>query len=307
MNILISTTSNWNPGDDFIRYGVKNLLTPLISEQINWIHYDRNPDYFTPGIWEMGANHKSNIMNNPINWDLIDAVVLAGSPEFLHGPLKPLYEGLANHPEIPLLAIGVGYSFSTENLKLTDSELWCLNRDNTLIITRQYDLQESLQRLLTHKVHCLPCPALFALNYTKDFKSDRVLCIPQSTKGPQAIDEQDRIEIQRFLSFKNSDVLCHYIKDLEEFGGYFSTDAKELLTEISKYSIIFTNRLHGGIVALGAGADVKFINSSNRVQKALEPYLHYKINDYYKMFESDRLRIRLKYENLISEWLTNVK
>lgn len=268
MNILISTTTNWNPGDDFIRYGVKNLLTEYFNTNINWIHYDRNPDFFKKQSWEMGSGHVSNCMNSNIDWSIVDAVVLAGSPEFLHGPLKPLYEGLTNHSNIPLLLIGVGYSFSTDNIKFTKEELSCLNRDNTLIITRQYDLKDTLTKTLNKQTYCLPCPALFAadhLNITK--QTSKTLYIPQTDIGPQAIESKDLLNIP-----KGAQVLCHYVEDFKRYGGYFSSDAHDLLNKIVQHSDIVTNRLHGGLPALGKNASVTFVNSSNRVNKALEPF-----------------------------------
>ena len=164
MNILISTTSNWNPGDDFIRYGVEYLLYKKYGDNINYIHYNRNPDYFKSDIWEMGSGHKSNMMNDPIDMSLIDMVVLAGSPEFLHGPLKPLYEALSQHPHIPLLAIGVGYSNDVNGISLTVSEYNVLKRDNSIIICRQYDLAHRLESLLQKPIPVLPCPGVFSSN-----------------------------------------------------------------------------------------------------------------------------------------------
>ncbi len=277
MNILISTTTNWNPGDDFIRYGVKNLLTDYFGKDINWVHYDRNPDLFDPGEWKMGSSHKSNIMNSDIDFSIIDMVVLAGSPEFIHGPLCNLYDGLVHHPEIPLLAIGIGYSFSVNNLQLTENELKVLNRSNTLIITRQYDLRDQLKSMLSEPkiIECLPCPALFAgSNLNIEHDKENSLIIPQTDTGHQKTSTSDITKILDLTGNIKSecDFLCHYIEDFKEFGGYFSTDANDLLLQILRYSRVFSNRLHGGIVALGNSADVTFVNSSNRVQKALEPY-----------------------------------
>lgn len=281
MNILISTTTNWNPGDDFIRYGVKNLLTDYFKKEINWIHYDRNPDFFKKDEWEMGADHKSNCMNNPIDWSIVDMVVLAGSPEFIHGPLKPLYDGLVNYPKIPLLAIGVGYSDPMENIKLTKNEYDVLSRKNTLIITRQEDLQDKLIELLTPKIpiYCLPCPALFAAeNMTPKVWQDKTLYIPQSYEGNQAIELKDYEELGN-MDGLNSDTLCHYIEDFKTFGGYYSSEPLDLLKKIIQYPVIITNRLHGGIPALAKSAQVTFINTSNRVQKALKPFEPWKLPD----------------------------
>ncbi len=295
MNILISTTTNWNPGDDFIRYGVKNLLTDYFKQDINWIHYDRNPDFFAPDEWKMGSGHKSNCMNSNIDFSVIDMVVLAGSPEFIHGPLCNLYDGLVNHPDIPLLAIGVGYSDPMENVKLTENEFKVLSRKNTLIITRQEDLQDKLLEILPDKIpiYCLPCPALFAAQYLEDDLYPRAgeLFIPQVNFGNQAISEDDYKKIEIY----EPDILCHYIEDFKEFGGYYSSEPLDLLKRIIQYQKITTCRLHGGIPALGKGSTVNFLNTSNRVQKALEPFAPYKKNYGYYMNSGDVFNIRNEY------------
>lgn len=225
MNILISTTTNWNPGDDFIRYGVKNLLKNLYPNVI-YIHYDTNPDYFKVDEWAMGSGHKSNTMNNPIDWSMINLVVLAGSPEFLHGPLRPIYEGLYEHRDIPLLAIGVGYSNEMSQLTLSLEEHMVLSRDNTCIITRQNDLQKELSDRLARTVYCLPCPALFA--HERVDKKISALLIPQADKGNQSIDIKDQLDIDGssntlkdgYYSISKGDVDCirkTYTIILEEF------------------------------------------------------------------------------------------
>lgn len=307
MNILISTTTNWNPGDDFIRYGVKNLLNSLYSD-INYVHYDRNPDYFKSDNWEMGSNHKSNVMNDPIDWFTIDAVVLAGSPEFLHGPLKPLYEGLYNNPHIPLLALGVGYSNDIDMLAITHIEHQVLSRSSTLIITRQYDLQKKLKELLHgKKVHCLPCPAIFAAPDRRGRQSPKTLAIPQTSYGPQGIDTKDSEVLFKELEGEERDLLFQYVEDFKLYQkGFFSSDARELLDKIIQYKYVISNRLHSGIAGLSAGSIVKFINSSNRVQKALEPYAKYSKEGLYYMSLYQINQIAEQYTNLIRNILTLV-
>jgi len=306
MNILISTTTNWNPGDDFIRYGVMQLL----GNEHNYIYYDRNPDYFKQDIWEMGCNHKSNIMNDPIDWSLIDMVVLAGSPEFIHGPLKPLYDGLIENEKIPLLAIGVGYTFQMDTISFTPTESIVLKRKNTKIITRQYDLQKLLSEHLTREdIDCLPCPAIFApiflntVDATKLSGKDSTLHILQSNKGHQAISEEDFDETNKLKNVQS--ILTYYVDDLKEYPyGKYIQEPQEIGRYISKYPRVISNRLHGGIYALGNGSKVKFINSSNRVQKALEPYSIYKDeNGWYNINDEELYTIELQYKHKLKGFI----
>ena len=306
MNILISTTSNWNPGDDFIRYGVEYVLQKKYGPNINFIHYDRNPDYFKSDAWEMGVGHKSNVMNNPIDLSFIDMVVLAGSPEWLHGPLTPLYEALKIHSNIPLVAIGVGYSFPMDQmLPLTDIECDVLSRPWTTIITRQYDLAEHIKKY-THTlatVTTLPCPGVFSSNRAvKPTYKELYASIVQAPHGPQSLSIDDYNETMEYIKgspqFEN--MISHYIEDFKHFKrGFFSSDAQQLANEIARYSIVLTNRLHGGLLALGNGAEVKFINNDSRVQRALEPFSPYLNMGWYKMSDDDLKKLEATYLDLI--------
>lgn len=252
MNILISTTTNWNHGDQFILLGVKNVLKNIVSD-VNYIYYDRNPnnmiDY--PNDQRMREGLRGGFMNNPINWDIIDAVVLAGSPEFLHHPLAPIYEGLLNHPEIPLLVIGVGYSEPYFILPLTDAETTVLKRSNTLIISRQQELSVRLSELISKEVHTLPCPALFCFTSF-------------------AAKKRDRLYIRQSKEYNgDADVAYHCLEDING-GGFFSSDPHELLAHIGQYKNVTSERLHGAIAAISSGAKALCVNESFRATEAMK-------------------------------------
>ncbi len=298
MNILISTTTNWNPGDDFIRFGVQNLLKGVFNNP-TYIHYDRNPDIVNL------QKQTSNVMNADIKWDMIDLVVMAGSPEFLHEPLKHIYDGLYEHRHIPLLAIGVGYAFPSNNIVLTEKEKTVLSRDNTFIITRQYDLKDTLAGLLNKEIHTLPCPALFA--------NDEMICMPyierpliirQIHTGLHAIKIEDLVEMDNIVNKEKQYSVCSYcVDEFKVYKGYYNPDVKELLKYICSHKRVITNRLHGGIVALGKSSEVTFINSSYRIIKALEPFNQYEIAPYtYKLSVSDYLNISDTYQNLLERF-----
>lgn len=230
MNILISTTTNWNQGDEWIRLGVKNLLK-YIYPNANYIHYDRNPNNMID--WPNNQNMKyglhGNFMNNPINWEIIDLVVLAGSPEFLHHPLAPIYDGLVNNQHIPLLAIGVGYSEPEFMIPFTISEQIVLKRENTLIIVRQKELSDRLQDTLHIPVITLPCPALFCFEN-----------FPNKTKS----------------EFDNS--------------KYINTDSHDLLNYIGSCKYVTSDRLHAVIAGISGGAYCKLENRNFRTESAIK-------------------------------------
>lgn len=243
MNILISTTTNHNCGDDFIRIGCKNILKHIFPTTPNYIHYDRNPNNMTN--WPDNQNMKSGLqgtfINNPIDWSKISLVVLAGSPEFLHHPLTPIYEGLLGHPEIPLLAIGVGYTEPYFVLPFTEAERVVLQRESTLILTRQKELTQRLFVELSKPSYPLPCPALFCF---EDY--------PEKTKGTLLPHQ-----------------IAHSLEELTD-ETFFSSDPYDMLNYIGSHKFVTSNRLHGAIAAISSGACVTLENESFRATSAVE-------------------------------------
>lgn len=274
MNILISTTTNWNPGDDFIRFGVKNILKHIIPSA-NYINYDRNPNNMVdwPRDQRMKEGLHGTFMNNPIDWSIIDLVVLAGSPEFLHHPLAPIYEGLMDHPDIPLWSIGVGYSEPSFLLPLTQSERTVLKRDSTLIITRQEELSGRLFMELSKECYTLPCPALFCF---EEFPVKAMYCC--------------------------KDQIVHSLEEFTNERGYFNSDPTDTLNHIGKFEVVITTRLHGAIAAISSGSGcVKLINDSFRAQEAIklfEPVMNAAKSDI-SLFKAQTL---CNYINLIQSY-----
>lgn len=243
MNILLSTTTNWNCGDNFIAFGVKNILKHIFLTTPNYIHYDRNPNNMInwPHDQNMKAGLHGAFMNSPIDWNKIDLVVLAGSPEFLHHPLAPIYEGLVNHPEIPLWAIGVGYTEPQFVLPLTDAERIVLKRESTLIISRQKELSERLFMELSKETHTLPCPALFC--FEKYPKKTRNKLVPNQ--------------------------IAHSLDELTDVT-FFSSDPNDMLNFIGSHVFVTSDRLHGAIAGISAGSYVMLDNDSFRAQSAIK-------------------------------------
>src|SRR4051794_32905681 len=77
-NIVISGTNYWNPGDDFVRDGVIQVLRQLFPrEQLNLLFYNFNADFFPHDKFQGIANTVSRGDLEQYR-DSIDAVVIAG-------------------------------------------------------------------------------------------------------------------------------------------------------------------------------------------------------------------------------------
>ena len=122
-NVLLSTTYGWNCGDDFIAFGVRNLLDSLLPE-VNYFSYNRNPD-----LHNQRTRHNQISVRNKdgkvlaikldeyidqTNWvfdnswhtrnglDNIDYCIFAGTPEWFGPVVSPLVSMLSE-AEFPVL------------------------------------------------------------------------------------------------------------------------------------------------------------------------------------------------------------
>src|SRR5579863_2435582 len=109
LNLLVSTTRLWNPGDDFISYGVRRLIESVPGNEINFHLWNRNPDRAKDLTTDWGF--RDGMMSNVAtitSLSLMDAIVLAGTPHWAGGMLQPIYEHLLANPQKPCFAIGLG-------------------------------------------------------------------------------------------------------------------------------------------------------------------------------------------------------
>ncbi len=114
-NILFSTTRQWNCGDEFIRFGIRNLLESLGAEY-NPVIYNRHPSitpqkYNRKHPWSFRKlnPHRDNsfILDDP---KAIDYVILAGSPEWAWGQRSSNLHRfiLDNKLRCAFLGVGIG-------------------------------------------------------------------------------------------------------------------------------------------------------------------------------------------------------
>lgn len=275
MNILISATQQWNPGDEFIRMGVQNLLRSVIPGEHNYILWNRNPDLFVkwPSDCRLQNDTLSNSFSEP-NLDVIDLVVLAGSPEWIGPPLEKIYQALLTREDVPLYVIGVGYSFP--GLRLSETERTVLSRESTKIVTRSYEVRDQVnEQLGMEKAVCLPCPALFC--GSGNLVPERPLgVIIQGASGRQPISTALR---DHLLSWPNAEFITFYkddFLDLARLGKKprYHLDSRVLLDWISQYEMIISTRLHGAIAALSCGVPAALASDKEnyRITTAQKPF-----------------------------------
>lgn len=286
LNILVSSTRQWNPGDEFIRYGVKNLLFKVTGTDHNWLLWNRNPDLMTR-FWEdsrLRPDFLSNSMRSP-SLDIVDLVVFAGTPEWTGGVVDPIYRELLQYPDKPVLVLGVGSG--GPNLRLEPYQREVLRRENVFVSTRSKELaQEINQNLEMEKALALPCPALLCSKQTSQDTppSQKIGLILQSSSViNQAIDEELVQRALRYLERNQSkkiEIICLYIDEFMRFsrlckstGVRYSYEPQEYLSLFSEYSAIVATRLHGAIASLSCGVPAALISKNNyRLESAQRMY-----------------------------------
>lgn len=275
MNIIFSTTRQWNPGDEFILLGCINLLHESLQKkgvEFNPVIFNRNPqtrrarkrDLIKMIDNLLGRDFIEKFLDNSVKdrlpMDYADMVVFAGSPEWRGARLKKLYSSILEY-KLPTLFMGIGTSgrFEFNEKHFSSDEIKVLTNAQ-LITCRDQDTFESLQPLSTYK---LPCPALFSS--TKERKITAVKRIGliygtyESVKNNNVSYEtyQYLMTIYKHIlaHYSNTyeiEFVAHYIDELSTFKKDFPTetlrysyDSREYLNIFNQYDLIIGHRVHG--------------------------------------------------------------
>ncbi|MBN4075524.1 MAG: hypothetical protein COA71_06590 [SAR86 cluster bacterium] len=302
-NILLSTTRMWNCGDDFIAFGVRNILDQCLGESCNYIAYNRNPDlhfqrtrHNSINIVDAAAGNRKNTIDlsdylAQTNWvfdnswhprnalDSVSAVIFAGTPEWFGPMVRPLTEAL-NEQEIPVLYLGVGGFEGRKNLTLEKLSPFdqTLLRKAELITVRDEQAGQLLHEL---KPVLLPCPALFSNRDTSLEKTKRgnkkKIKIALSTQPDKSVQPpssagtyQYTLDLFKALIGKfDCEVVCHYVDEigpLSELGipVKYSYDARDYFEIYNQYDLLVTTRVHGAGAAASLGVPSFVISHSAR-------------------------------------------
>lgn len=280
-NILFSTTRQWNPGDEFILFGIINLLSEILGD-FNSIIYNRNPEvrqlksYLNPFRTIKWSNYsfsgKKNIesffrigfydnsFKDELDASFIDYVIFAGTPEWMGRRCSSLYHVITKYT-IPTLFLGIGNNNDKMNFDLIKDRYKKVLKSSKLIIVRDERTKEILKPL--HPVK-LSCPALFSSKRKKEILSiSRVGLIFATDKAVvhnriNSETFQYLVELYKAISkIYSCEIVCHYIDELPEAFKLFpelavnySYDSKDYLDIYYKFDFVIGPRIHG----IGVGA-----------------------------------------------------
>jgi hypothetical protein len=284
-SFIFSTTRSWNPGDDFIFYGVRNLIENFIPKFNNFI-YDRNPEYhflrnptMDPGFDKNENNlffvnfesiaRKIPSFRNSLglkdSLSNIDLAIFSGTPEWAGRMLEPFNEFILKN-KIPIIHLGLGCSgIYNENKFSSFSDLDQEVMKKSLLITTRDQFSNDIFPFKKN-VQVLSCPALFASKTaTKRTQKKKIALSIQGVKGAQSISEEMfnySIELfKELVDLFDCEIVCHYKEDYNSissiFGSliniYYSSEPKDYFEIYKDFDLTVTTRVHGAGICASMG------------------------------------------------------
>ncbi len=271
MNIVFSTTRQWNPGDEFIMLGCINLLREHLGS-FNPIIYNRNPQIRRARKYDIikgfdklaGKDLAEKFLDNSVKdrppLDYADLVVFAGSPEWRGRRMTKLYESIQEF-NLPAIFLGIGTSgpFNFDSQHFTQMEQEVI-KNSLLITTRDSATQEGLNPL---KTHLLPCPALFSSsseNVVEEVNRIGIIYGTSSATASNNISKETDSYLKKLYSAiireigKDIEIefISHYIDELSPFKKdypgqilNYSYDSKDYFDIYKKFDLVIGYRVHG--------------------------------------------------------------
>lgn len=298
-NILLSTTRMWNCGDDFIAFGVRNLLSSMFPNA-NYVAYNRNPDLHQQRVRHSKVNIKDadgqtkqadlvpyiqatnwrfdNSWHERHGLDEFELCVFAGTPEWFGEMVGPLVRQLCSS-SVTVVYLGVGGFERRENLtfeKLPAHDQLVL-RKAVLVTARDKQAADLLSGVGSLQ---LPCPALFSspTERARDGGSLRIALStqPETSLQPasnRTVYEYTRKLFQHLGQNFDCELVCHYVDELKPFKEYglpirYSYDARDYPEIYDQYDLVVTTRVHGAGLASSLGVPSLVLRHSARTSTA---------------------------------------
>lgn len=283
-NYLFSTTRQWNPGDEFILFGLINLLEDA-GHSFNPIIYNRNPDvrdnftFLNPlkrfvldfrgqGIVNsfVRSGFKDNSFKNYTNPAIVDKVYFAGSPEWQTYRLEELYR-LIDKYSVPVEFHGIGAwkNFSLKDLRPIVRKV--MKGANAITVRDEYT-----ESVLRDFVSCkyISCPALYSSRLVKKVTRVNKVALIFSTYKTIRGNKISKDTFYKLVAFykellsSNSKMsfsfVCHYIDEIEHCRELFpdqelhySYDAKDYQNIYNEFDFVIGCRVHGVGISASQG------------------------------------------------------
>lgn len=278
-NVLFSTTRQWNPGDEFILFGVRRILGSL-NWNYNPVVYNRHPGINPPPLVYQGRFKKParrRTFDNSFAFQsssALDYVIFAGSPEWYQGRrIDPLLRFILDH-DLRCAFLGVGMHRVRTITPLLQK---VIETSTDSIIVRDDNALDAVLDYFPEAIR-LSCPALFSARSATTRSSKHtigiVLQAPSSSLHgiPHHLTNaligaagklQDRYEI-RFIA--------HYIDDFifaRKVGltpVFYSGFAEDFAEFFAPCDAVISTRVHGCGMASSLGIPNALIRHDGRAE-----------------------------------------
>lgn len=271
LNILFSTTRQWNPGDEFILMGCLNALRAA-GLDFNPVIFNRNPQIrrakrFDPVALlqrQFGEGRRQAFLDNSfkdsMSLDWIDLVVFAGSPEWRGRRLAPLYEALARSgTPTAFLGLGTVKPFRFDGEHFSEAETTVLKAAR-MIACRDALTTSSLAPLPARQ---MICPALLSAPYERRREGVRRIALiyghPLAARHNNVAEGTHaflvalyRALIERLGTRHEFEFVAHYVDEVplfeRDFPGAtirYSYDARDYVELYDRYDLVVGHRVHG--------------------------------------------------------------
>lgn len=279
-NILFSTTRQWNPGDEFILYGVLNIINHAFNNDYNPIIFNRNPDVRNGSKWRnltrsRTATNKWDFFNfkgkgilqetlrigqfdnsckDDVDSSIIDLAVFAGSPEWHSNRLIPMYK-IIERGKIPTLFLGIGAGDDV-GLSMAPPMMSRIIENASLITVRDVNTAQLLKK---YNAMYMPCPALLSATGQKIVSDVNRIGLIYATDntvlGHKVSPELHEYIIKLYREIAkvyHVGVVCHYIdeieqarKELPDIDLFYSFDSRDYENIYKNFDIVLGGRVHG--------------------------------------------------------------
>lgn len=292
-HIVISGTSFWNPGDDFVRDGVIRILRNLFpGEVVNLHFYNFNADYFPKEKF-------SGISNEVLSGDLdklapfVDAVVVAGLSA--GHEINDLYQWvISNGLQDRIYLVGAGYENDYVAKHVDQEPAATIFRNARVITGRTRKTPAFMQSLPYHHINC---PAILSVEDVKQVAAgrsiERVGFSIQLSHEHGVINHACAqamydlaIEFMAELAPQcQIEVIAHHKSEYFHFLNLFkqhdiglpvvfSSFYRDLHSIYPRYDLIVTTRLHAALFANGFGIPAIIINDTDRHTHCMKGFPH---------------------------------
>ena len=273
LTFIVSSTIGWNPGDELIFAGVRELVqSSLEGYPLNWVLYNRHPCLKL-------CDRKIYSNNIADQFVIPDAFIGAGTPEWF-GPNCEVFYTRVLETKKPLYLIGVGCGQDASLFK--EIEKQAFREYGKLFITRDWHAYQALTDLGL-EAKCMLCPSAFYQESERHNQIETIGLVMQTDQiGLHGIDSQTYNDMLEVYNSLGKDyriiIICHFIEEfltlrerLPEADIRYSFNLEDLIRHYYDCDAIISTRLHGALLALSLGMPSALTNLTTRCLLAYEP------------------------------------